>query len=152
MTFYIAAAALEAARDFLEGAGTTGQEGTGMLAGRILGEDVHAERFFAPEQRAGSCPSSWVEVTANGKSQLALELSAGERWVSRIHSHPCEAFHSHTDDANPGLTSDGAFSIVVPHFGLGLRAGIEACAIHQRTGGSWVRMNPSQVIELVRVV
>lgn len=111
-----------------------------MLAGRMVGDLVRADRFFAPDQRAGICPSSSVEVTELGKSQLALDLRTGERWVSRIHSHPCEAFHSPVDDANPGLTAEGSFSIVVPFLGLGLRRGLRGCAIFRRHANRWVRL------------
>jgi hypothetical protein len=57
--------------------------------------------------------------------------------VSRIHSHPGLAFHSETDDRNPALTFDGAFSIVVPYFGLGLRHGLDSCAVYRLEAGRW---------------
>jgi hypothetical protein len=124
---------------FLEQRGAAGCEGTGMLAG-VRGPDVDSiTRFVAPDQEAGTHPSSWVEVTRAGKVQLAIDLDPGERWLARIHSHPGEAFHSPIDDDNPGLTADGAVSIVVPFFGLGLRRGLEACALYERRNGRWMR-------------
>ena len=134
VSIYVARAALEGAGSFFESAGAFGREGTGMLGGRIEGTDWRMERFFAPDQRGGEYPTCWVEVTRLGKQQLALALDVGERWLARIHSHPAQAFHSSTDDANPGLTAEGAVSIVVPFFGLGLRGGIGACALFQRRG------------------
>jgi hypothetical protein len=109
-----------------------------MLAGSVDGSDLLVERFFAPDQRAGEYPTCWVEVTSAGKRELALALGRDERWLARIHSHPFEAFHSTTDDANPGLTAEGAISIVVPYFGLGLRRGLDACALFQRRLGRWL--------------
>jgi len=36
---------------------------------------------------------------------------------ARIHSHPCEAFHSATDDAYPIVATPGFYSLVLPRFG-----------------------------------
>lgn len=138
MTTLVTAQALIAASEFLESAGALGREGTGMLAGYLGSGGTRIDRFFAPDQRAGPYPRCWVEVTRTGKNQLATVLGPGERWLARIHSHPGEAFHSSTDDANPGLTAEGALSIVVPYFGLALRNGLDACAILVRRGGRWV--------------
>lgn len=78
-----------------------------------------------------------VEVTRKGQMELVLALGAGELCVARIHSHPYEAFHSPADDANPALTHEGALSIVVPYFGLGLRRELDACAVLRREEGRW---------------
>lgn len=145
MTMIVSARALIDAAEFLEAAGACGREGTGMLAGYLGPDATRVERFFAPDQRAGSYPTCWVEVTRAGKDQLALALGPGERWIARIHSHPGEAFHSPTDDANPGLTAEGALSIVVPYFGLALRHGLQACAIHERRGGRWLKRSVAEL-------
>lgn len=145
MSINVSRTALEEAGRFFESAGAFGREGTGMLGGRIDGTDSRIERFFAPDQRAGEYPTCWVEVTRLGKQQLALALDADERWLARIHSHPAQAFHSSTDDANPGLTADGVLSIVVPFFGLGLRGGLESCAMFQLRGGRWMATSPDEL-------
>src|SRR6266567_1599435 len=54
-----------------------------------------------------------------------------------VHSHPAAAFHSPTDDANPALSHEGAVSVVVPYFGLGLRRGLAACAVYRLSAGRW---------------
>lgn len=64
-----------------------------------------------------------------GKRQLAAGLGRGERYLVRAHSHPGEPFHSDTDNRNPALTFIGALSVVAPYFGLGLRRGLDACAV-----------------------
>lgn len=128
---------MEQARGFLEAAGSFGREGTGMLAGTVNGVERRITRFVAPQQRAGEFPNCWVQVTHRGKHELALALGPDELWIARIHSHPGEGFHSPTDDANPGLTAEGALSIVVPYFGLALRRGLEACALHEYRDGVW---------------
>src|SRR5271165_7512417 len=60
----------------------------------------------------------------------------GWRYLARVHNHPVAAFHSRTDDANPALSHEGAISIVVPYFGLGLRRGLAACAVYRLTAGT----------------
>lgn len=106
-----------------------------MLAGTAV---TGITRCVIPDQRASrSRYGVSVEVTEKGKLGLAVALGPNERYLARIHSHPSEAFHSETDDANPGLTAEGAFSIVVPYFGLGLRRGLSACAVYVYREGEW---------------
>lgn len=104
----------------------------------IAGRDGAATRLVVPDQRAKPAPFCSVEVTLQGKLQLATALDPDELYVARIHSHPGLAFHSPTDDANPAITQEGALSIVVPFFGLGLRHGLDACAVFVRRGTGWV--------------
>lgn len=127
---------LKDAREFFEDAGAYGREGTGLLLGTRERGILTAKRFIAPDQVTGS-NSCWVEVTMKGKLQVAASLARDELVVARIHSHPNEAFHSAVDDRNPVLTAEGAWSIVVPYFGLGLRRGLRACAVYQRMNGHW---------------
>lgn len=129
----ISAALLDEARAFFEERGSVGCEGTAMIAARA----GIATRMVFPDQRATPAPHCSVEVTLRGKLALAAALDADERYVSRIHSHPGLAFHSASDDANPALTHDGALSIVAPFFGLGLRHGLDACAVLVMSEGRW---------------
>jgi hypothetical protein len=131
----IAATTLEDARRFFEERGAHGCEGTAMLAATVGGP---VDRVVVPDQVGHPVPRCWVEVTTVGKLELAGSLGVDERYVARIHSHPAAAFHSPTDDANPALTFEGALSIVVPFFGLGLRHGLDACAVLVLDGGTWV--------------
>ncbi len=140
MSTTIARRTLDLVRDFFEERGAQGLEGTAMLAGV---PDQGITRCVIPHQighrsRLGVA----VEVTAQGKLELAAALGMHERWLARIHSHPGEPFHSHTDDSNPALTADGALSIVVPFFGLGLRRGLPACALHVFDDGRWHEVPP----------
>jgi hypothetical protein len=145
----IAAAALETARAFFEQQGAYGFEGTAMLAGTAAG----ITRCVIPDQRPYRTRLGVaVEVTDQGKVELAGALALDERWLARIHSHPGEAFHSHTDDTNPALTADGSLSIVVPFFGLGLRRGLDACAVHVYRGGDWRTIAPADVPDYLVVV
>lgn len=133
-TVHLPATILSEAGAFFEDCGSRGREGTAMIA---AAEGV-ATRLVIPDQRATPAPRCSVEVTFEGKLQLAAALDPNERYVARIHSHPCLAFHSPTDDANPAITHEGAISIVAPFFGLGLRLGLDACAVLVRHRGRWV--------------
>lgn len=137
MTTYITVHVLEAARDFFERCGTEGCEGTALIAG-IPGRA--ANRLIIPDQTAVPAPRASVTITMEGELQLAAALSNRERYIARIHSHPGQAFHSETDDENPVLTHEGALSIVAPWYGLGLRRGLQACAVYEHRGGTWTAM------------
>jgi hypothetical protein len=129
---------LDEARIFFEDCGTIGCEGTAMI---MAGPDGIAHRLVIPDQRATPLPYCSVEVTRQGKFDLLAALGPKDVYASRIHSHPGLAFHSPTDDANPAITHEGALSIVVPFFGLGLRRGLDSCAVLVRRRGEWVSVN-----------
>lgn len=134
---------LDDAAQFFMDQGSQGYEGTGLIACRPYDDRWISARFVAPDQvahrRNGGCA---VEVTEQGKNELLTALKAGERYLVRIHSHPGEAFHSVTDDRNPALTHAGALSIVVPFFGLGLRRGLDACAVLRLSDSRWRSVAP----------
>jgi hypothetical protein len=144
MTLLIDGKTLEDARVFFEDCGTLGCEGTAMIA-----SDGSTSRLVVPEQQATAVPRCTVEITTAGKLTLAVALGSNERYLARIHSHPGLAFHSPTDDANPALTHDGALSIVVPFFGLGLRRGLDACAVLIRQAGRWTDVPAGPTRELL---
>lgn len=130
---------LDEVRGHLEDAGAAGLEATGFV---VAGPDGVARHAVFPDQLAGHLPACWVEVTERGKAELALALADDETYVARVHSHPGPAFHSATDDRNPALRHEGALSIVVPWFGLGLRAGLDRCGVFVRRAGRWLDLSP----------
>jgi proteasome lid subunit RPN8/RPN11 len=148
----VPASVLEEARQVFEEAGSHGQEATALLAGEVLGDDQRITRLLVPEQRASTGGGCWVEVTETGKLQIAVTLSPNERWIARIHSHPGPAFHSATDNANPAITAEGSWSIVVPFFGLGLRRGVKACAVHRMEHGRWRLLGAREISSFVAVL
>lgn len=133
MTVLVDAETLDEARLFFEERGAVGCEATAMVA-----SDGDNSRLVIPFQEATPVPHCTVTVTMEGKLALLGALGADETFVARIHSHPGLAFHSPADDTNPAITFDGALSIVVPYFGLGLRRGLDACAVLLRRDGRWV--------------
>ena len=141
---------LDEVREHLEEAGAAGAEATGYL---VAGPDRVARHAIFPDQVAGRAPDCWVAVTDRGRTELALALGDDETYAARVHSHPGPAFHSATDDRNPGLRHEGALSIVVPYFGLGLRAGLRRCAVFVRRARRWVELAPGpDRDEVIRVV
>jgi hypothetical protein len=135
---------LSAVEAFLTDRGAIGAEGTGLVACRPDGAGGWVSvRFIAPDQHAyvGDLGCS-VEVTDAGKVQLVEALRPDEVYLVRAHSHPDRAFHSPVDDRNPALTHEGALSVVVPYFGLGLRRGLDACAVFRLEGGRWRELQP----------
>jgi hypothetical protein len=136
MTLHLDTGLLEQAQSFFEDRGSHGLEGTAMIAGP-------SPRLVIPDQLARRTSYGVsVELTAQGQWDLAAALGPEETYLARIHSHPAEAFHSSTDDRNPVITFDGAISIVVPYFGLGLRHGLAACAVLRLTNGAWQNLPP----------
>jgi hypothetical protein len=127
---------LEDAREFFEERGTFGLEGTAMIK---TGAGVE---LVVPRQRASRNAYGHVnvEVPREGQMDLVRALASDEIYVARIHSHPGGAFHSAADDANPVISFEGGISIVVPYFGLGLRHGLDACAVYRFQGDEWVEL------------
>jgi hypothetical protein len=50
------------------------------------------------------------------------------------------------------LTAEGALSIVVPFFGLGLRRGLEACAVFVCRHGEWLEIPESRLADSAVVI
>lgn len=132
---------LDDARLFFEDRGTFGLEGTAMIkSGASL-------ELVVPRQNAWRDAYGHVnvEVPREGQLDLAAALGPADLYVARIHSHPGDAFHSTADDANPVISFEGGLSIVVPYFGLGLRRGLDACAVYVFGNGSWCKLEPGPV-------
>jgi hypothetical protein len=135
MRLTVPSGVLEQVRLYMEERGSVGFEASAMLAGS---PDGHITSAVIPEQIGHRSELGVaVEISDAGKLQLASALTLHEVWLARIHSHPDLAFHSATDDHNPVLTAEGSVSIVVPFYGLGLRRGIDACAVFVLTAGRW---------------
>lgn len=129
------------ARTFFEDRGTFGLEGTAMIkSGASL--DLVVPRQNARRNAYGHVN---VEVPREGQLDLAAALGPDDLYVARIHSHPGDAFHSAADDANPVISFDGGLSIVVPYLGLGLRRGLDACAIYLFGNGNWSELEPGPI-------
>jgi len=127
---------LQDARTFFEDRGTLGLEGTALIK-KGTGLELVIPRQNAHRDAYGHVN---VEVPREGQMDLALALGPDDLYVARIHSHPGDAFHSAADDGNPVISFEGGISIVVPFFGLGLRRGLDACAVYHFHNGGWVEL------------
>lgn len=132
---------LDDARIFFEERGTFGLEGTAMIKSGV-GLELVVPRQNARRDAHGHVN---VEVPREGQLDLATALGPDDLYVARIHSHPGDAFHSAVDDANPVISFEGGLSIVVPYLGLGLRRGLDACAVYVFGNGSWRELVPGPV-------
>lgn len=135
-TLVLTSKVLQDARTFFEDRGTFGLEGTAMIK---TGTGLE---LVVPQQNAhrDNYGHVNVEVPREGQMDLALALGPDDLYGARIHSHPGDAFHSAADDANPVISFEGGISIVVPFFGLGLRRGLDACAVYLFHDGYWVEL------------
>jgi proteasome lid subunit RPN8/RPN11 len=77
------------------------QKGT-ILEAYLPGHEAAADRFWVPPEEMERM------MTRLRDKKLSL--------VAQVHSHPCEAFHSKTDDRYALVRYVGALSIVVPLF------------------------------------
>jgi hypothetical protein len=127
---------LDRAAAFFEERGTFGLEGTAMIK-RGDGLELVVPHQVAQRDALGRVS---VEVPREGQIDLARALGPDEIYVARIHSHPGDAFHSPADDANPVILFEGGLSIVVPFYGLGLRRGLQTCAVYLFSQGAWVEL------------
>jgi hypothetical protein len=55
----------------------------------------------------------------------------------QVHTHPCEAFHSPTDDAFPIVHTVGFLSLVIPNFALGPIGFQDAFLTEIQADGRW---------------
>lgn len=137
-TLVVMRSVLSEARALFEDRGSEGCEGTALIGGKSGADGtLLGDVLVIPDQVATPAPYASVTVTSAGDLELLTALAPDQRYLARIHSHPGLAFHSKTDDANPALTHQGAISIVVPFFGLGLRRGLDACSVYVRQGRAW---------------
>jgi proteasome lid subunit RPN8/RPN11 len=59
----------------------------------------------------------YFEIPRAGMAELMANLKAKSLYVvAQVHTHPCEAFHSPTDDRWAIVRHVDALSIVLPHF------------------------------------
>ncbi len=117
----------------------------GVVLWRGAFEPPLVSRIIVPEQETG--PISF-RVPLAERQRLARDLAgSGEAIVAQVHSHPREAYHSPTDDADAIPRRVGSLSLVVPDYGarrdlLDGAALFELCA-----GGRWCRV-PLQRLRL----
>lgn len=73
-----------------------------------------------------------------------------EKLVAQVHSHPGAAYHSHGDDRHATSYHPGAYSIVIPDYGIDVRSPFD-CAIYVHDGHSFRLLDSTEVARLVSV-
>ena len=132
----------------LRDAGRDGYERFVLWSGVVEEGAFHVRTVHVPEQIAFRGKSG-VCVTVEGPALHALNVWLYEhREVLgvQVHTHPDEAYHSHTDDSYPIVTAIGGYSLVLPHFceaGLGA----QGSALYRLGSNGWDDLDTS-VLEL----
>lgn len=76
----------------------------------------------------------------------------GLQRLAQVHSHPGKwVEHSEHDDEMAYSQHSGALSIVVPYHGRNLPS-LDSCGVHLRGERGWVRLGPTDIPKLIRVV
>ena len=153
VTYLVPQSVLDDSRAFLYMRGQIGCEGTALWVGRPSGNVVTITRLFVPDQVCFQAPTGVaVYLTEEAHYTLTDNLDVGERFYIRIHSHPAEAYHSETDDANGVITHQGAISVVVPYFALE-PIDLAHCAIFRlEHGKGWLPISSDEVAGIFRIV
>lgn len=97
--------------------GAVGEEGFGLWAGTLAGDDGFVSTLIVPrvESVGGYHGEICPETAATVFEQLdTLDLVP----IAQIHSHPRDAFLSHIDAQRPLVAVRGFLSIIVPSFGF----------------------------------
>lgn len=121
--------------------GAQGFEGFVLWLGRLEGPLANVEVALVPPQSSirGEDGVGYF-VTSETLFQINRELHrTGLRLIAQVHSHPTEAYHSPTDDAYAVVTTEGGYSIVVPHFATYDPDPTE-CAIYRLRRGKWTEL------------
>lgn len=78
--------------------------------------------------------SGWISTFWSDLASRGLGVRA------QVHTHPCEAFHSPTDDAYPLLGDAGFLSLVIPDFAMGPVGFCNAYLTEIQPDGRWRRV------------
>jgi hypothetical protein len=89
---------------------------------------------FVIDNRWLSC--FWLEL---GDTNMGVRV--------QVHTHPCGAFHSKTDDNYPIIHKPGFLSLVFPNFGLGPVGFQDAYLTEIQLDGRWQQVSvPSRLV------
>ncbi|MFG2055062.1 hypothetical protein ACGFI9_13615 [Micromonospora sp. NPDC048930] len=151
--FVIPSQLLDETLDVLASAGRDGQEAFVVWGGVVRETTLEYRSLLVPEQTAYRTANGLL-VTVDGPSLFAVNrkmYSRGELLAGQVHTHPTDAYHSHTDDHFPLVTLLGALSVVVPDFACDGRSGMAGWAWYRLAGvGRWRALGPTEHVEIVR--
>lgn len=97
----------------------------------------------------------YFKIPRRGMAALMERLrTQGLYVVSQVHTHPCEAFHSPTDDKWAIVRHNGALSIVLPYFAKSTTVDnfLEQAAVYQLDASNiWNEVPPEEVSRRLRI-
>lgn len=134
--------------------GQSGYEGLGLWVGTISDETATVETAVVPEQRLIRSASG-VGVYVDGAELHRINVwlfEKGLRILAQLHSHPTDAYHSDTDDANALATTVGSLSLVVPNFARAPFDLSQVAAYRLDGRGNWMAVPPRAVSGLIEIV
>lgn len=141
-TAYLSRTVLDQTVDALRSFGRRGCEGFALWVGTITGDSARIGHCIVPEQNSIQSEDG-VGYFIDSQTLFALNRYLSERQlrlIAQVHSHPTEAYHSSTDDAYAVVTTEGGFSLVVPHFARG-PVSIPAWAVYRLRQGRWTALS-----------
>jgi hypothetical protein len=105
--------------DALQHAGRDGYERFVLWSGTLEQERFVVRTSHLPKQKSYRLHGHGLLVRVEGEAlhQLNAQLYETREVLGvQVHAHPTNAFHSHTDDTFPIVTTLGGLSIVAPDF------------------------------------
>lgn len=142
------------AQTHLRTMGRKGSEGFALWVGRQHERVFTVEQTLIPQQ-VGLHVNGGVCITVDGDELFRINrylYGAQLSLVAQLHSHPTDAYHSHTDDSYPIATTVGALSLVVPDFAVRPFT-IEECAVYRLNAATrWDEMSADAVAGLIALV
>jgi hypothetical protein len=136
---------------FLREAGSRRCEGLVLWVGHVLDSEAHVRQTVVPKQIAIQNHDG-LSVHVDGETLYNLNIWLYEnrlKLLVQVHSHGEHAYHSETDNQHSIVTTLGALSIVVPHFGN--FASFESMAFLRLSAKGWAELPSEQVKKLIQV-
>lgn len=140
--------AMRTCEALLREAGSHGVERLVLVAGQPNDGNLVLNRVYLPKQRAS--PIS-VSLLPDSLIPIHQELATDGYLIAlQIHTHPGDAFHTGTDDADTTVTQLGSLSIVVPLYAAHGLAGWPGCIAYLLTHDGWSEpVDPNDLLVLV---
>jgi proteasome lid subunit RPN8/RPN11 len=123
-----------------------------LWLGRKDGDVQRIAEVYRPVQNS---TIDYFEIPREGMAALMQRLrEKGLFVVSQVHTHPCEAFHSPTDDRWAILRHIGALSVVLPYFAKSttLSNFLEQAAVYElNSSNKWIELSPFALKRRLRI-
>lgn len=138
---------LRETEEHLQEHGSRGEEGIVLWSGirleknkAVIKSCIHPQQYCTPV-------SFDVPLDESQRINVLLEQRK-EIIITQVHTHPCGAFHSQTDDDFPVTFIVGFFSIVVPNFCKDKLGTLQKCRIWEHIGfGRWRELESEEIKE-----